>query len=194
MKIGIDISQIVFEGTGVSEYVRHMVTSLVRVDTKNEYVLFGSSLRQSREFGRFMNSLGAHASRVRLVTVKLPPVLLDLLWNRMHIIPIEWFIGPIDVFWSSDWTQPPLSHAKGVTTIHDLSHMRFSKESHDIVEWDVRNAQLSADIAGTQQRRLIQAMRECQVFLCDSEATKKDAEALLGIHNDKLIVIYPGYP
>ncbi|KKW11024.1 MAG: hypothetical protein UY49_C0009G0001, partial [Microgenomates group bacterium GW2011_GWC1_49_7] len=36
MKIGIDISQIVHEGTGVATYVRRMVESLLKVDKKNQ--------------------------------------------------------------------------------------------------------------------------------------------------------------
>ena len=176
MRIGIDISQIVYEGTGVSAYVRKIVSTLVTKDTKNEYILFGASLRRRDVFTMFATSLGR---KVRLVTVLIPPTVLDVLWNRWHILPIEWFVGPIDVFWSSDWTQPPLIRAKGVTTIHDLSFLRYPETFAKIIR-------------DTQKRRLLRATNVCQAFFCDSEATKNDAHALLGIAKNKLRVAYPG--
>jgi len=42
MKIGIDISQLAFENTGVSNYLSDLVQNLVKIDTKNEYILFFS--------------------------------------------------------------------------------------------------------------------------------------------------------
>lgn len=177
MKIAIDISQIAHEGTGVSAYVRKLVSALVRSDTVNEYILFGASLRKRNVFSAFAKTL---YRRVRLVSVPIPPTLLDVLWNRLHVVPAEWFVGNVDIFWSSDWTQPPLAHAKGVTTIHDISFMRYPETfAHIIID--------------IQKRRLQRAKDACGVFFCDSEATKDDAELLLGIDKTKLRVVYPGY-
>ncbi|OGG24530.1 hypothetical protein A3A79_05090 [Candidatus Gottesmanbacteria bacterium RIFCSPLOWO2_01_FULL_43_11b] len=172
MRIGIDISQIVYEGTGVGNYVRHMVTELLKHDTKNEYVLFGASLRRRKEFREYF-------PKKHLVIVPIPPTLLDILWNRFHIFPVEWFTGSLDVFWSSDWTQPPLIHAKGVTTIHDLTVFRHPES-------------FVTKIIEVQRRRLTKAAKLCSAFFCDSEATKKDAIELLGIPQNKLFVVYPG--
>ncbi len=184
MRIGIDISQIVYEGTGVGNYVRRMVSELIARDTTNEYILFGASLRRRSKFYQYYNNTYYHSKRVKLVVVPIPPILLDILWNRLHIFPVEWFVGPVDVFWSSDWTQPPLIRAKGVTTIHDLTILRrpesFGEGLRNIVE--------------TQKRRLKRAVNVCSAFFCDSEATKKDAIELLGIPQNKLFVIYPGFP
>jgi len=93
-------------------------------------------------------------------------------------MPVEKFIGPVDVFWSSDWTQPPMS-AKGVTTIHDLTTMKFPSE-------------MDGRIVQTHARRLAWVKKECQAIFCDSESTKKDVMKLLGFPGDKLHVIYPG--
>ncbi len=179
MRIGIDISQIVHEGTGVALYVRNLVPLLAARHPEHEYVLFGTSLRKRqvlKDFGKmFQNN-----ARVRLIILPIPPSLLDVLWNRLHIIPVEWFTGPIDVFWSSDWTQPPLARAAGVTTIHDLAVLHYPKESF-------------GTIVATQIRRLRHAQKECRMFLCDSEATKQDAHTLLGIGEDQLKVVYPGF-
>lgn len=153
--------------------MRRMVDALLQYDKKNEYVLFGASLRRRGEFKKFVHN------RTRLVTVPIPPTILDFLWNTLHIIPIEWFIGKVDVFWSSDWTQPPLTHARGVTTIHDLTTMKFPDE-------------MDTRIVKTHSKRLAWVKKECASIFCDSESTKKDITELLRIPEQKLHVVYPG--
>lgn len=193
MRIGIDISQIAHEGTGVAVYVRNIVTSLIAANPTHEYILFGASLRKRGVFRAFVSSLTGSKASVKLVSVPIPPTMLDVLWNRLHIVPVEWFIGHVDVFWSSDWTQPSLARARGITTIHDLSVLKYPEESHNATELSLSQARISADIVDIQTRRLTLAARECRVFFCDSEATKNDAHTLLGIESDKLRVIYPGF-
>lgn len=180
MRIGIDISQIVHEGTGVSTYVRSLVKTILEKDHDNEYVLFGASLRKLSGFAEYFNEVRVFNPRVRLVTMPIPPTILEFLWNTLHIVPVEWFVGSVDVFWSSDWTQPPLRGAKGVTTIHDVSFLRYPET-------------FAKTIIDVQKRRLAWVKRECEAILCDSEATKKDAIRLLGLENMKLQVVYPGF-
>lgn len=180
MRIGIDVSQIVHEGTGVGNYVRNLVKALVQVDGKNEYLLFGASLRKRESFRAYFRQVRGFNPRVRLVTVPIPPTILEFLWNTLHILPVEWFIGPVDVFWSSDWTQPPLQMTKGITTIHDVSFLRFPQT-------------FARTIVDVQKRRLAWVKRECNAIFCDSEATKKDVIDLLGISENKLHTVYPGF-
>jgi hypothetical protein len=193
MRIGIDISQIVYEGTGVGTYVRKLVSELIAWDTRNDYVLFGSSLRQGNKFRTYYRSLTCDRKKVTLRTVAIPPTLLDFLWNTLHIAPIEWFVGPIDVFWSSDWTQPPLAHARGVTTVHDLIALKFPKETNTTTGFRFSVLAPIANIVAIQKRRLVWAKKECSTFLCDSKATQKDLIDLLKIDISKTKVIYPGF-
>lgn len=179
MRIGIDISQIVHEGTGVATYARRMVETLVKTDKKNEYILFGASFRKKFIFDEFMSGIKKINTNVSLVSVAIPPTLLDFLWNRLHSMPVEKFIGPVDVFWSSDWTQPPLGKARGATTIHDLVALKFPKET-------------DSRIVATHKRRLAWVKKECAAIFCDSESTKKDVVELLKIPESKLHVVYPG--
>lgn len=178
MRIGIDISQIVYEGTGVARYVRALVAALVSLDTANEYVLFGASLRRHHVFREFADSL--NAPNVSLKTFPIPPTVLDIMWNVLHIVPIEWLTGPLDMFWSSDWTQPPLVRARGVTTIHDVSPIKFPKEH-------------AANIVAVHKRRLYWAIRECAAFFCDSKATRDDMTRLFHLPSSALHVVYPGF-
>lgn len=179
MRIGIDISQIVHEGTGVGKYVQEMVRALLLHDSKNDYVLFGASLRKQQVFQAFYASLPSRQN-VTLRVFPIPPTVLDVLWNTLHILPVEWFIGSVDIFWSSDWTQPPLRSARGVTTVHDLTIFKFPES-------------FAEKIVSVHKRRLYWSKKECSAFLCDSEATKNDCLEFLGIDGKKLTVVYPGY-
>jgi len=121
MKVAIDISQVIY-GTGVSTYIKNLVANLQTVDAKNDYVLFGGSLRRKGELDKFISRF--EGNKLKGFVYPIPPTLANLLWNKLHIIPIENFIGNVDVFHSSDWAQPP-SRAFKVTTLHDLVPIKF---------------------------------------------------------------------
>ncbi|MBI5619969.1 hypothetical protein HY950_03335 [Candidatus Gottesmanbacteria bacterium] len=157
-----------------------MVRGLLELDKDNEYVLFGASLRKRYVYYEYYERVKTVKNGIRLVVIPVPSSVLDFLWNTLHIVPIEWFTGPLDVFWSSDWTQPPLARAKGVTTIHDLIALKYPSET-------------DARIVATHKRRLSWVVKECKAILCDSESTKKDVEQLLNISRSKQYVVYPGH-
>ena|SRR5438034_3007896 len=177
MKIGIDISQIAYEGTGVGNLTKKLVEYLIEIDKENEYVLFYSSLRRNFQFSIFNFQSNQN---VTIKKFKFPPTLLDLLWNRLHILPIEWLIGDVDVFLSSDWTQPPTKQAKKATILYDLIIYKYPKETAE-------------KIVAVHKRKLAWIKKEIDVVICISEATKKDAMEILGLPEEKLKVVYPGF-
>jgi glycosyltransferase involved in cell wall biosynthesis len=191
MKIGIDISQTAYEGTGVANYVKNLVENLLAIDDKNKYILFESSLRQSSKYKVFSIKY-KHKRNVSFKIFPFPPTLLDFLWNRLHILPIEWFIGDVDVFISSDWTQPPTAKAKKATILYDLIVYKYPDETHNKFEFSLKNLSIKQNIVVSQKRRLHWVKKECDIIFCISEATKKDAMEILGIPEEKLKVIYPG--
>lgn len=191
MKIAIDISQIAYEGTGVASYVKNLITNIVTADSNNEYILFGASLRKRHVFREFARSLNDKSQRVRLISVPIPPTILAVLWNTWHVFPAEWFVGDVDIFWSSDWTQPPLSHAIGMTTVHDLSTVFYPLESHSSTEVDVTSGRILANITGTQAQRLRHVQKECRLILSDSESTKRDLIKVFHIPERSVHVVYP---
>src|SRR5687768_5004536 len=106
LKVGFDLSQTAFTG-GVARYTDELAKQLV--DLKDlEMVFFYSSLRK-RYKGKLKN----------VKELNLPPTVLELLFNKLRYPRIESFIGDIDIFHSSDWTQPK-TYAKKVTTYHDV--------------------------------------------------------------------------
>lgn len=177
MKIGIDISQMAYPGTGVARYVESLVDKLIALDEENEYILFFSSLRKDFPFSP--HDFPFPNKKVTIKQFKFPPAVLDLMWNRLHVMPIENLIGDVDLFITSDWTEPPTKRAKKATILYDLIVYKFPDET------DKR-------IIETQKRKLAWVKKESDVILCISESTKKDAMEILGIAENKLRVTYPG--
>lgn len=192
MKIGIDISQIAFENTGVANYMKNLTLSMLRNDHKNTYVFFFSSLRQtlSKSYEKEVKRLGV--GRVQIRTFRFPPSFLSTLWNTIHKLPIETFVGDVDVFISSDWYQPPSKKAKLATILYDLIVYKFPKETHAQTSFSFKNLQLKQNIVQVQKRRIKWVKKECDLVFCISQSTKEDAKEILGIDEKKLIVTYPG--
>ena len=177
IRIGIDISQLAYPNTGVANILRKLIDHLLEVDKKNNYVLFFSSMR---------GKLDAHFLRhqknpqVQIKFFKFPPTVLDLLWNRLHILPINYLIGQVDVFITSDWTEPPIKNSKKATIIYDMVVFKSPEETHE-------------KIVETQKRKLKWAKKESDVVFTISKSSKKDIEEILRIEGEKIKVVYPGY-
>ncbi len=156
MRVGIDISQIIY-GTGVSEYTTSLVRNLLEIDSKNEYLLFGGSLRRIGELENFTKSLkGNFKTKFR----RISPYLSDLLGNRIHYPKIEKIFGKMDIYHSSDWSQFA-SNAFNVTTVHDLAPIFLSKYT-------------DPKIVEVHKRRLAWVGKEVDRIIVPSEATKND--------------------
>lgn len=174
MRIGIDISQLAYSNTGVANLLKNLINTLTSEGKDHEFVLFYSSFRRP-----FKKEWIVNRSNITIKQFKLPPTILDVLWNRLHVAPIEYFLGDVDVFITSDWTEPPTRKAKKVTILYDLVILKYPQESTE-------------KIVETQKRKLHWVKRETERVLCISESTLKDARELLQIQPDKLSIVYPG--
>lgn len=177
MKIAIDVSQVVYE-TGVSVYTKELVKNLLFYDKKNEYLLFGGSLRRIYKLKEFFNSL-ALFENVKTKIIPISPSVADFIWNRVHRLHIEKIIGKVDVFHSSDWSQPP-SDAFNVTTVHDLSPVKYPEHT-------------PKKIVSVHKARLARVRKECDVIIVPSETTKKDLLDI-GFDSSKIYVVYEALP
>lgn len=177
MKIGIDISQIVY-GTGVSVYTKNLVENLLKIDKNNEYILFASSLRSRKKIKEFLIELEEYKNFEPKVA-GIPPAILELIWNNLHVYPIEKMIGEVDVFHSSDWTQPKISSpkTKKVTTIHDMVPYIFSSS-------------LPKKIVNNQKKRLNLVKKEVDLVIADSQTTKEDIIKFLEIPESQIKTVY----
>lgn len=165
MKIGFDISQIAHQG-GVATYTSNITWELSK-NPKLDMVYFYSSLRKPYQ-GNLKN--------VRAYS--LPPALLEIIFNRWRVVSIENFTGPLDIFHSSDWTQPK-SKAKKVTTYHDVVPIKYP-------EWS------DPKIVAVHKKRLELVEKEADFIIAVSQSTKKDLIEISKIPEDKITVVYEG--
>jgi glycosyltransferase involved in cell wall biosynthesis len=165
MRVAIDISQVIY-GTGVSAYTENLVKNLLKIDSENEYILFGGSLRRRKEILKIFPQAKAFF---------YPPTLADFVWNRLHFFPVEKLIGEIDVLHTSDWTEPP-SKAFKVTTVHDLIPIKFPGIIHP-------------DIVSVFKRRLLLVKKESDRIIVPSNSTKNDLISF-GVDENKIRVIF----
>lgn len=178
MKIGIDITPVIFSGSGIGTYTKQLVRHLLPRAPKDHFVLFASTLRSKKKLIEFTETI----SQFKNFTTKffyLPPLITETIWNKFHIRPIETFIGNVDVFHAWDWQQPPAKTAKLVTTIHDLTTLKFANQHHP-------------KTVAVHKRRLYWVKKEANAIIADSNATKRDIINLLGIDKRKIHTIYLG--
>lgn len=165
IKVGFDISQIIHPG-GVSGYTKNL-TEQLQGNKELEMVYFFSSLRK-RYTGRLKN----------VKKFRLPPSLFEVLFNRIRNVGIEKFIGPVDIFHSSDWVQPP-TKAKKVTTYHDVAALKFPQWSNP-------------KIVAVNKRRLKIVESEIDKVIAVSNSTKNDLLEVSKLRSDQIEVIYEG--
>ncbi|MBI2032012.1 MAG: hypothetical protein HYT09_00020 [Candidatus Levybacteria bacterium] len=185
MKIGIDISQLAYENTGVSNYLKNLLENLGKIDQKNDYILFFSSMRNSPPNLHLPQNF-------ELKVFKIPPTVLDFIWNKLHILPIEWLIGKFDIFITSDWTEPP-SRLKKATILYDLIVYKYPEETHSKTEFNPFKFLISPNIVASQKRKLKWVKKESSLVICISKATANDAKEILKIDEEKMKVIYSGF-
>lgn len=163
MRIGFDISQIAHKG-GVATYTDNLTRELSKISDL-EMIYFYSSLRVPYK-GKLKN----------VKKFRLPPTLFEMLFNRWRNVGIERFLGPLNVFHSSDWTQPP-TKAKKVTTYHDVVPLKYPQWSHP-------------KIVSVHKRRLALVEKEIDTVIAVSQSTKKDLLEVSHIPEEKIVVIY----
>ncbi|EKE14043.1 MAG: glycosyl transferase, group 1 [uncultured bacterium] len=178
MIIGVDITMLVYAGSGVANYIYNFAKTLLTIDKKNEYRLFYSSLRRPKNF-YYLKELEKLGGKV--CSYRFPPTLLQIWWRRFSIVPVEWFIGKVDVFFSSDFLRPPLfKGTKEITTIHDLTWKLFP-EYHE------------ERIIKAHEKKLEKTIKYRDTIIVDSQSTKNDLIKFYPqVEQNKVHVIYPG--
>lgn len=178
MTIGIDVTTLVYQGSGVANYTYNLVYNLLIQDKKNEYRLFFSSLRRPKKFNQLdeFKDLGA-----KIYEYRLPPKIFNFLWGKYHLVPVEWLIGKTDIFFSSDVLRPPLMPGtRGITTIHDLT-------------WKLYPQYHMNSVIAAHENKLAKTLEYKDTIIVDSENTKRDLLRLYPQASENRIqAIYPG--
>lgn len=178
LHIGVDISQIMYAGTGVSRFTRGLLQEILKSKSPHHYTFFFSGLNLRPDPSLITEIQQAGHAYIRWY---IPPRALAWLWNTRpfrlitHLIP-----GHFDVWLSSDWTQPPPEIAQHrVTIVHDLVFKLFPNTVDPL-------------ILETQKQRLQRVMSECSLVITDSLSTETDVHNNYPSFVGKVQTIYPG--
>ncbi len=163
MRIGIDVRMMYYSGAGIGQYIRRLVSSLARIISEDEVVLF-----QSR-----------HEKRL---PVDNPHFTWRPLLTPAHhrfeqlSLPVELLLSGLDVLHSPDFIPPMRKPFRSVVTVHDLAFLRFP---HFLTKE-------SAKYYG----QIDDALKRSDQVIAVSEATKLDLVQLLGVNPNRISVIH----
>lgn len=167
MRIAIDVTASIYEGSGVATYYKNLIPRLLNIGTQHQFLLFGYSLRRRQDL------------KLANIILPLPPKLMELIWNKWHLFPVESFIGACDLVHSWDFIQPPTKKARIVTTIHDLTPLIYPSHQHPRT-------------VKAYKQGLKWVKKNSAMIIADSLSTKKDIMEILKIPERKIQVIYLG--
>ncbi len=175
MRIGIDYTSAARQSAGIGRFTRELVRAALALDEDNDYRLLVAGRQPVAQA-----HLPRASRRYRLVQTPISERNLVRLWHRLQIpLPVEVFLGRVDIFHSPDFVLPPVARAVKVLTIHDLSFLRVPECADPRLRWYLGQV-------------VPRSVRRADFLLADSESTRRDLVELLGVPPERVQVIYGG--
>jgi len=174
MVIGIDATAAVKRLGGVTEYTRQLLTHLGTIDHENKYRLVTFSLFRSHT-----QPLPKLPANFKERAVPMPGRVIDRMWRRAGIPPLELFTGRVDALYFPNIFMP-YTHSPTVVTVHDLAWLLFPEIAPGGEADEFRSC-------------LMRAVRTAKKVIAVSEATKRDLIKVARVPEDKIAVVYEGY-
>jgi glycosyltransferase involved in cell wall biosynthesis len=174
MKIGIDISPIIGEKTGVGYYTANLVDSLARIDRTNQYQLypFFYHLYQSD----FKTAVGPSQENFHMHCQNIPKIIIDIAWHYSPI-PKKWILGNVDILHSTTFCSPGDHYGKLIVTVYDVSFL-ILPEYHT-------EANRQHALKGTAD-----AVRFADCIIAISDSGKKDLVKYFAADPEKVVVTH----
>ncbi len=192
MRIGFDATMAGIAGGergGVYQYIAQLLRRMPALAPESQFrLLFGLPRARHRETIRAFTA-GLGAANVAAVRAPLP-----MHWIRRFSLPVELFVGGLDVF-HGPYHLIPRSRAPSVLTVHDLAFLRDRGGRYDSADLDdeararlaVRRASLSE-----MTEKIHEAVESAQRVIAVSQATADDLIARLGVPAGKIRVVHNG--
>ena len=167
MIVGYDATPLLGRRTGVGRYTEHLLGALARDATL--------TLRPTAFTLRGRDQLaGAVPPGVTPRSRPVPANLLQQLWMRTNVPPVELLCGRVEVFHATNFILPPALRARGVVTIHDLAYLRLPEV--------VAGATLRL------QTLVPRGLKRAAIVLTPSQATADDVVDAYGFPRDRIVV------
>lgn len=182
MKIGIDYTVGVYQGSGVGRYTRSLARALAAIDRQNDYTLLWAYAADPERGGELprLDRAATFPANFRARRLPLNNRLLTAAWHRLRVpAPVEWFSGPLDVLHAPDFVAPPTRRARRLVTVHDLTFLVVPQHAHPALR-------------AYLERAVPRNVRAADHIFADSEATKHDLQRLLDVPAEKITTVYVG--
>jgi glycosyltransferase involved in cell wall biosynthesis len=115
-----------------------------------------------------------------IVRAPLTERMLAALWHRARVpLPVELFIGRVDVFYSPDFLLPPTWARRKLVTVHDLSYVRLPECFPPALKHYL-------------DRAVPRSLERADLVLADAESTKRDLVGIYKIPPKRVDVLYSG--
>lgn len=164
--IGIDVRKI--EDFGIGTYIRHLVTSLTRLDPDNRYVLFAAPGGRDH-----LPDLPDHwqviVERAKVYSAR---ELFTLSWRLLRT--------PLDLYHATHYVLPLVVPCRTVVTIHDIIHLLFPEYLPNPLALHYAHHMIRRSL--TRGDRIIAASRN----------TRSDLLDYFDIDGRKIRVVYQG--
>jgi len=166
MRIGIDARLLHYSEAGISQYILRLLEGLARLEIEEEIVV----LRSRKQQPAAMSGLP-----FRSLALWTPP------HNRFEqfALPLELTRLKLDLLHSPDFIPPLRRRFRSVITVHDLAFLRYPH--------------LLTRESAHYYAQIDQGARSADRVIAVSESTKRDVIQLLGVPEDRVVVIYEAY-
>jgi len=164
MRIGIDARIVHYSRGGIRSYVLHLLDALAELDGGADYCIL-------------------HSRKGRGLLPPGPSFRAVACWTPSHHRLERWTLGieiarlGIDLLHSPDFIPPAFGYSRSIITVHDLNFLYYPRF-------------LTAESRRYYNEQIEWATRRADHILADSEATKKDLIALLGVAPERITVVY----
>lgn len=189
------------ERSGIYRYLRELLRGFQALGGEHRFRLWFNSFRRDRRDGihDFLAEVGG--PHVEATVSRFPASLRE----RMGV-PIDWFMGYVDLFHGPSHLLPRLRHGRTMVTIHDLAFLRVRDASEELDPgWCEairrRSPRPATDLAGYRARRDFFRRLQREVpptldrtdgILAVSGATARDLVDLAGVPRHKIWVVPNG--
>jgi glycosyltransferase involved in cell wall biosynthesis len=177
VRVVVDVTPLALPRTGIGNYVLGMLRGLAEAGPEHEIVAFSAVAPPGRR--RIEAALDGVPVTKRIVLVPPRSHYWRTAWSRLGHGPVEWLLGPLDVFHFSDWMYPPQRGGVRATTIHDLFPLRYPDWVHPQTQ-------------RMHSRKYAHAAQTCDLIVVNSAFTAREVVELLAFPRKRICVANPG--
>ena len=174
MRIGIDVSPLMLQKSGVGYYADHLVWHLVRLGADLHWSLFIVPGRKLSRVSFDLPKDNCHVvTRRWFLPSRYTNLLLQVPWQKL--ITIESFLGKVDLFHSTNFICLSQKEGRRVVTIYDLTFLLFP-QYHPRSRVMVFKSFFSRSLEVADR------------IIAISENTKRDLMHLMQVPEEKIVV------